>query len=218
MFVSVVFIVRPATVWYFKPGDVCVMPAPGGRLIVCISRSVKKRPELLDAPNRREIFVSDADPMGPLSCWCNILEACQNERWDWCCQLGREARKQKDGSTKLTAWLREAIGDRLRLAPFQRLSAYSLRIAGASAAAGAGYDTNWIRLWGLWKTPDQVFTYIRDDYGFSEYTSALFQFGRLSVHTERPAAPPQEAVGHRARDFRRSLLLRDRPSLHQRRR
>ena len=178
MLVSVLFILRPATVWAFQPGDVCCVQIPNGVAIVCISRSVKRRPELLSAPNRREIVVYDDDIDSPLGRIATAILRVQHVRWDWCCQVSREAGLQKDGSAVLTRWLREAVGNNLRLPPGRRLSSYSLRIMGASAASAAGRDINWIRLWGLWKTPLQVYTYIQDDYGHSEYATSLFSFGK----------------------------------------
>ena len=178
MLVSVLFILRPATVWAFQPGDVCCVQIPSGVAIVCISRSVKRRPELLSAPNRREIVVYDDDCDSPLGRIATAILRVQHVRWDWCCQVSREAPLQKDGSAVLTRWLREAVGNNLRLPPGRRLSSYSLRIMGASAASAAGRDINWIRLWGLWKTPLQVYTYIQDDYGHSEYATSLFSFGK----------------------------------------
>jgi hypothetical protein len=150
----------------------------GGCYIICISRSVKRRPELINAPNRREIYVANADADAPLGRIAKAILRAQGARWDWCCQLSREGKHQKDGSDVLTKWVRASVGGRIHLPEGRKLSSYSLRIMGASAASATGRDINWIRLWGLWKTPSQVYQYIQDDYGYSEYAMSLFTFGK----------------------------------------
>jgi hypothetical protein len=220
-FISVLFIVRPNTVWGFEPGDVSVIHVGRGvRSIVCISRVVKRHPEFLSAPNRREVPVPPG--RGPLQRWCDRLEYAQWEEFRWCTQLRSECNLAGGASQKLTDWLRKLLpARRLRLPPGRKISSYSLRIMGASAAAAAGYDTNWIRCWGLWKTPLQVFTYIQDDHGYSDYCQQLFSFAKRAVGATcgaLEATPTRRPAGRRARLqlSGREPVLRGRPAAGRR--
>ena len=122
-----------------------------------------------------------ASDRGPLSVLCRAVFRLQRNDGAWCCQLRRECVQQKDAASVLTRWLRAELPDaRLGLASGQYISSYSLRIAGVSFALAAGYDLEWCRKWGLWKTPSQVHTYNKV-VAFSEFYKQLFIGGRLST-------------------------------------
>jgi len=127
------FLVRPATVWAFRPGDLDVLIAGKAIFITCVSRSVKRHPEFLTNPNRRELEVP-LEEGHPLFVFAYAIFRARRCRVDWCTQLRREAGAQKHGAARMSAWLRAACPpERLPLPAGRRLSAYSLRIAGVSA-------------------------------------------------------------------------------------
>lgn len=161
------FLVRPATVWAFEPGDYDIMATPaGGLFIVCISRSVKRHPEYMISPNRREIEVPLV--MGhPLAVIAFGLFRARRCSPTWATQLRVEQGQQKHGAARMSAWLRAACPPKqLALPAGRRISAYSLRIAGVSAMRLVLHvEPEFVRRWGLWSSFAMVDTYTRFDYG-----------------------------------------------------
>lgn len=178
MTASLMFLVRPATVWAFQEGDFDVLATPCGRIfVVLISRDVKRHPELKVAPDRREIEV----PLvwgHPLLVWAYALFRARREDRAWETLLGREAALQRGGSAKMSEWLRAACPPTLlRLPEGRRLSSYSLRIAGVSGMrVGLHVEAEFVMRWGLWRSLAMVDTYTETAYGRGAIVGRLFSW------------------------------------------
>jgi hypothetical protein len=217
----VVSIVRPATVWALEPGDIDVIGTPDGRLyIVMISRSVKRHPEYLLCPDRREIEVPLVEGHPLLVLAYAIFRA---RRLDsaWCTQLRREVPLQRNAAARVSAWLRAAVPPtQLALPAGRRISAYSLKIAGVSAMRIAlNVEPDFVRRWGLWSAGPgglrMVEKYTDVTYGRSELLGQLFGWARsrqfeCTVTLPDGATADKAAIGLLAAAQRRdTTALRD---------
>ena len=180
---TMLFLPRPATLWALEGGDYCLVMAPGRLFIVFVSRSVKRHPEYVVNPNRREIEV-------PRNAECVLAQVAyalyraQREDPDWCTQLRRECTLQKHAAARVSKWLRAAVSQAsIALPAGRRLSSYSLRIAGVSAMVVAlRVDLDFVRRWGLWTTVQMVYIYRQEDYGRSDILGQLFGWACVPEH------------------------------------
>ena len=177
MTATLLFLSRPATVWAFEPGDYDVLATPaGGVYIVCVSRSVKRHPEYVANPDRREIEVPLGDGAHPLVILAFALLRARRCSPTWERQLQLESPLQRHGAARMSAWLRTACPPKLLALPAgRRLSAYSLRIAGVSAMRVALHvEPDFVKRWGLWTSPSMVECYTDGTYGRGVILVQLF--------------------------------------------
>ncbi|MDC0510994.1 hypothetical protein OAN61_01150 [bacterium] len=168
LLVITVFFTRPATVWAFQPYDVSVYMGEGHAYLVCVSRKVKHRPELLVTPNRREVDVP-IDGSHPLCHLAYLVYRMQIQtRGRWCCTLREQMADPKRAPEIVTEWLRTALPPtRLLLPHGRRLSSYSLRIVGISIFSAHHVEAEWICRWALWRSKDMAERYTQRDYARS---------------------------------------------------
>ena len=177
------FCCRPATVWAFQPGDYGVMcTAAGGIFIVCISRSVKRHPEFLLTPDRREIEVPRQEGHPLLVIAAALFRAGRHDT-AWATTLSRQVPLQKHAAARMSRWLRSVCPKATLLLPAGRkLSSYSLRIACVCAMRlSLQVSVEFIRGWGLWRSLDMVERYTQPSYGSGLVLQQLFGWAQ---HTQ----------------------------------
>ena len=184
------FLCRPATVWAFEPGEYTLLCAPCGRLyIVCISRSVKRHPELMLTPDRREIEV----PLvagHPLLVIAHAMFRAGRHDSTWATTLRKQAPQQEHAAARMSRWLRSSCPKAALALPSGRtLSSYSLRIAGVSAMRlSLQVSMEFVRGWGLWRSLDMVERYSQHGYGQGLVLGECFGWAQIAQFGPRALA------------------------------